>query len=714
MRDRWFHEPTLHTSSDPVRRTSWLELLYDLIFVAGVIQLADAVAGSIGELGWLNASLWFAVYVSPMWIAWTGYTFYSNRYNVDDIIHRLLVFAHMLATAGMGVMAPLALRTGGDQVPFTIAYSTAQALLAVMFWRSLRHTEEGKPYSRFWAAAFAAGALVWALALLVEGNPRYGVWAVGVLLIVAAPLSRPSRALQDGFPIDQAHLSERYGFLTIVVLGEGFVRVLGELASGGRASEPASLLCGSGLLLITIGVWWIYFDDVAGSRLREGRIRWLIWLYAHWPMALFLVGIGVAMELIMGADPLATITADQRWLLGGNLAGAFAMVAAVDSVTERRQAELSDAWRVRARYAFAVVLVLLAGGGAGLSVGVFVASCVAICVGQVVIDMMMAPHADQAHTTDAPTTAELARQQQARGERTQRAAARQRVGGAVRLGAPPELRHDLYFWLMEGSWARLVALIVGAYLSMNAVFAGLYLMVDGTITNAAPGSFVDAFAFSVQTMSTIGYGAMAPATPYAHLLVTIEAATGMLGVALATGLMFARASRPEAKMLFSEPFVITQWHGQPTLMFRVGNARGNEVMDASVSVSVLHDEISAEGHHLRRLHDLELVRSRTPIFQLSWTVMHVIDARSPLREVDWSDPERLSLTLVVILSGHDATYAQTVHARHVYQPEDARVGHGFVDVVRRLPDGRLLIDYTHMHDTVPAAGMGTGEASGGA
>lgn len=706
MRDRWFHAPTLHTASHQPRQTSWLELIYDLVFVAGMIQLGDAVAAQRAVWGPVGAVFWFVVFVSPMWIAWTGFTFYSNRYTVDDILHRLLVFLHMLATAGMAVTGPTAMSPGGDQVPFTLAYSVAQGVLAVMFWRALRHTEEGKPYSRYWAVMFAAGAVVWALALLVSGPARLLVWLFGITLIVLSPLAPASRALQDGYPIDQGHLSERYGLLTIVVLGEGFLKLFGEVALSPRATEPFTLLCGAGLVVITIGVWWIYFDDVAGARLREGRARWLVWLYAHLPMGLCLVGLGIGGEAVMRADPSAVITASQRWLLAGNLAGVFAAVASIDRVTERRHTELSDAWHARVRTLFAALFLLLAAGVLEVSVLVFVGLCAGMCLSQVVLDMLMAPQLDEDAPASALTSAAQAEQQRLARERRERRQQRLTVAAPVRRGAPPELRDDLYFWLMDGSWLRLVGLVVSVYLMSNAAFAGLYLLEDGAIAGAGPGSFLDAFAFSVQTMSTIGYGVFSPAGSYAHLLVTVEAAMGMLGVALATGLIFAKVSRPEAKLLFSDPFVVSTLHGRTALLFRVANTRGNELVDASVTAVLVRDERSVEGHELQRIDELELVSARAPVFRLFWTVAHVVDERSPLRDVDWSRLDQARFDLVLLVSGHDVTYAQTVHARHVYQAVDARVGHRFVPVESSLPDGRLLADYTHMHDTVGEAEPG--------
>jgi inward rectifier potassium channel len=253
---------------------------------------------------------------------------------------------------------------------------------------------------------------------------------------------------------------------------------------------------------------------------------------------------------------------------------------------------------------------------------------------------------------------------------------------------------------MAGPWSRLIVSLVFMYLATNVCFAGLYLLEPGSINNAHSKSFADAFYFSVQTFSTIGFGVLTPATPYGNIVVTAEAAVGLLGAALATGLMFAKATRPRSSALFSNVAVVTQHEGIPTLIFRVGNARGNDVVDATISVTALRDEISAEGNHLRRQRDLKLLRSRSPFFVMTWVVLHPIDDESPLRDVDWDNPQNL-LAVVATLVGHDGTYGQTTYARQLYTPDKIRHHHRFVDVISQLPDGRLMIDYTQFHDTLP-------------
>ena len=260
---------------------------------------------------------------------------------------------------------------------------------------------------------------------------------------------------------------------------------------------------------------------------------------------------------------------------------------------------------------------------------------------------------------------------------------------------------DLYHWLLKISWLSFLALIVLAYLAVNFLFALAYLIGSNNIENAQPGSFVDAFSFSVQTMATIGYGAMYPSTLYAHILVTIEVFVGLMAVAMSTGLMFARFSRPTARIIFSSVAVICPYNGIPTLMFRTANQRGNFIVEAQVRVTLMYSQISEEGHFFRRLYDLQLVRSETPTFSLTWTVMHPIDETSPLHGNLDQILSQGDTRLVVTLTGLDETVAQIVHAHRYYYPKEIFPNYSFVDIFIPHKSGNNYIDYSHFDDVKP-------------
>jgi inward rectifier potassium channel len=701
MVSRWFQVPRLHTpKAGRERKVGWLELFYDLVYVATIIQLGSALSNSPS----LTGALGFAGLMIPIWFSWTGFTFYSNRFVVDDIAHRGLVFVQMFAIAAVAVSIPGVFE--GRTAPFALSYAAVRLVLALMYARTWWQLEEGRAMTGRYALGFAAGVLLWAASALVTAPWVFVIWALALVWDLSVPLARSARALITRHPPDVLHMSERYGILTLIVLGESFVKVLTDLAD--RGASPSSLAMGAMLLLVVCSLWWIYFDDVAGSRIRAQTGAPLIWVYSHLPLAIAITGVGVAVKKAIAFVPDEPAPDKYRWLLCGMLSLAMLAVGAIDSVTERRQAELSDRARVNMRLATALVLLLVALTGRFMPAWTFLLVVTAIALAQVVFDLSMAPAALDPHA--AHHDAQRPYEQPAAGiglvTQTDESLARPRrdVSEAVHKNTPSQYRRDFYFWLIEGSWLRLFSLLVVAYFSTNLIFASLFLIEPGAIANAQPGSFSDAFFFSVQTMSTIGYGAMAPGSRYGHILVTIEAAVGLLGVALATGVMFSKLSRPRSSILFTEVVVVTRQHDRPVLMLRLGNARGNDVVEVTARVVVLKEEVSPEGHRMRRFHDLVLERDTTPIFALTWTLMHVIDEKSPLHGIGSDQIEREIVLMMVTLTGFDGTYAQTIHARKNYFPEQFRFNQRLVDVISTLPDGRLEVDYDRFHETTPDDG----------
>ena len=259
---------------------------------------------------------------------------------------------------------------------------------------------------------------------------------------------------------------------------------------------------------------------------------------------------------------------------------------------------------------------------------------------------------------------------------------------------------DLYQVLLTTSWPRLVLIVAACYVAGNSLFALGYVLDRGGIDHARAGSFRDAFFFSIQTMATIGYGHMVPHSLFANILVTLEALVGVLGFALMTGLIFAKFSRPSARVLFSRVAVITQWEGIPSLLFRMANERGNQIVEAQIHLVLARDEFTSEGESIRRLHDLELIRHQHALFTLTWTAVHPITVRSPLAGVTPASLAAADTEIIVSLIGFDETFSQTVHARYAYTARDIVWGVRFVDVLSRLPNGQRRIDYARFHDVV--------------
>ena len=271
----------------------------------------------------------------------------------------------------------------------------------------------------------------------------------------------------------------------------------------------------------------------------------------------------------------------------------------------------------------------------------------------------------------------------------------------VAIGLRNPWLSDLYHSLLTLPWWAFLLGLAFVYLGLNVLFATLYLRGDGAITNARPGAFSDAFFFSVETLSTIGYGQMSPATLYGNVVMTVEALFGLTLLAVVAGLVFARVSRPTARVIFSKVAVVTPYNGIPTLSFRLANERRNQILEAQVSVTLVRDERTPEGEWMRRFYDLQLARQRSPIFAMTFTVMHPIDPASPLWNATAASLTAEAAEIVVTVTGIDETLSQAVHARTSYLAHEVVWGHRFADVFTQTEDGRLAIDYRRFHDTEP-------------
>ena len=268
------------------------------------------------------------------------------------------------------------------------------------------------------------------------------------------------------------------------------------------------------------------------------------------------------------------------------------------------------------------------------------------------------------------------------------------------LGMRRRWLSDVYYGLLKSSWRWLLATIALIYVSINACFALVYLVFGG-IEGARRGSFADAFFFSVQTMATIGYGAMHPRTPFANILVTLEALIGLLGVAMATGVLFAKFARPVGRLIFSNVAVISMREGVPSFMFRVANERANHVMEATLKASIVRDEVTSEGEKVRRWYELPLVRNSSPIFALTWTAIHAIDSTSKLFGETPESMRRSRTEIVITLWGTDATLASTIYARHSYVPAEVFFDCKLADILSFDGEGKRVIDFHKFHDIVP-------------
>ena len=263
---------------------------------------------------------------------------------------------------------------------------------------------------------------------------------------------------------------------------------------------------------------------------------------------------------------------------------------------------------------------------------------------------------------------------------------------------------DPYHLAVALTWPQFLAALLALYLSVNVVFAALFWLVPGSVANARPDSFADAFFFSIETLATVGYGEMYPATLYGHVVASAEIVCGLGFTAILTGLTFVRFSRPRAKLVFAANPVVAMHNGKPTLMVRIGNGRAGVLADAAAKLNVLLSETTAEGKLFRRAQELRLERAHIPLFPLDWTLMHVLDERSPLHGYDMARAIEADARVFVTLEARDPTLATSVHEIRTYMPEDIRFGMRYTDAVTIAEDGTPVADLTRIGALEPDVG----------
>jgi inward rectifier potassium channel len=259
---------------------------------------------------------------------------------------------------------------------------------------------------------------------------------------------------------------------------------------------------------------------------------------------------------------------------------------------------------------------------------------------------------------------------------------------------------DISHRCMTASWPSFIGGAVIVFVAFNAIFAFFYWIGDQPIVNVPGGAYIDYLYFSIETLSTAGYGDMHPQTHYGHFIATVELFTGIFSMSLMTGLIFARFARPNARLLFAENPVISIHDGEPTLMVRVANERNTLIGNATARLWMLRNEETKEGRTTRRFTELLLQRNESPALVLSWTLYHVIDETSPLYGLGPNEMTAANVGLIVVVSGYDEVTAQTVHARKAYEHHQIRHGHRYADIMQSLDDGRLKVEYGRFHDTL--------------
>jgi inward rectifier potassium channel len=275
-----------------------------------------------------------------------------------------------------------------------------------------------------------------------------------------------------------------------------------------------------------------------------------------------------------------------------------------------------------------------------------------------------------------------------------------RLPSVVVVGAPRAPFRDYHHRFLRAPWWLALSAIVLLFLALNAGYALLYLLTGG-IKDARPGSFSDAFYFSVQTMGTIGYGDLYPVSQTANWIVVSEAVVSLILTALATGLIFSKFSQLQARVVFTNTITVTPMDGVPTMMFRLGNERGNQIVEAHLHVVMLRTVKTREGMTFYKMLDLPLVRERSQAFTRSWTAMHSITESSPLYGITEAEMNAEEIEFIVSVTGTDDTSLQPVHAQRHYEHSDVLWGARHADILTEQADGTIILDLTKFHDTVP-------------
>ena len=272
----------------------------------------------------------------------------------------------------------------------------------------------------------------------------------------------------------------------------------------------------------------------------------------------------------------------------------------------------------------------------------------------------------------------------------------------VRQGLHPLRSLSVYHYLLTVSWTKFILWMCAAYVAANALFAVGYVLcgpgaLEGTDGLGTGAHYLTAFFFSVETLATIGYGHVRPNGLAANVLISVEALLGLLGFALASGLVFARFSRPVAWIIYSRNAVIAPYRGGAGFMFRIVNGRSNQLIEVNAKVSVA---LGLDG--ARRFHDLPLERDKVVLFPLSWTIVHPIDESSPLWGIAERELHDLDAEFFITLQAVDETFAQQVYSRTSYRPAEIVWGAKFSDVFVRRAGRPIGIDISRLHDHAPA------------
>lgn len=364
--------------SEEEGRVTWLELLYDLVFVIAVSQLAQNLKADFSLSGYFR----FVVLFIPVWWSWIGTTIYANRFDNDDTGRRLFVGLYMLTATAMAVNIHYGL--GKSSIGFALAYAFGPAVLVIEYIRAGKHIPTARPLTTHYAIGFAIAATIWMISAFVPLPWRFALWTLGMIIDFATPLS--SRKLQLELPPHASHLPERFGLFTLIVLGEAIIAVVNGVSQHSwNLLTTISAVFG---LSIAFSLWWVYFDNLGGTPIRkartEGRMAIVnIWLYTHLPLVIGIAATGAGVEKVLISNPTLALPDAQRWLICGSVALCYLSLG----ILHRLGVILYCKIRTQYRFGAAVVLLLIAILGKGLFPVVVIGLVALVSAVQVIQDV---------------------------------------------------------------------------------------------------------------------------------------------------------------------------------------------------------------------------------------------------------------------------------------------------------------------------------------
>ncbi len=375
-----------HDGTPDQHRVGWLELYFDLVFVVAIIQLGNVLAE---DVSWQGVAKFAVVFVLLSW-AWLGTTVYFGRFIADDVWHRILTFAQMLAVANMAVLVDGAfdMHVRG----FLLSFVANQVILGVMYLRAYRYVKDGRSAIARTAAIIGLSAAVFFVSAFVPPSARFVLWLVGLLVTFIPPIFKDYMGLRERLAVAPEYVTERLGLFTIIVLGESFIKTVGSL-SGQPLPFPSAEVFGGLCFVVAASLWWTYFDDVAKARVKPGLINLQVFLCAHVPLAMGITAFGVSTKKLVLLELGDTVPVPYLWLATLSVGMAMLAVAVIDTVTRTDHESTRGHVRIWPRVVSAIVLASIAGFGGGLRAEISLTLVAAVCVTQIFIESLQAPRA---------------------------------------------------------------------------------------------------------------------------------------------------------------------------------------------------------------------------------------------------------------------------------------------------------------------------------